>query len=186
MADGWAELADQVVERYGRPVALIAMEELDERLASAVQARMRHPGRARVFSSREHDASRMTVLLRSLDALVTSRYHAAVLSMAAAVPQTAVGHDLRLVTLYRELGLADELFVEGGATAEMFAAVAGRLERLLTDPAPVKEALRRGQAVHAARASRNRELLREFAARHGWADAAATAEQRAAARPGHA
>ena len=72
----------------------------------------------------------MTTLLRSLDLLVTSRYHAAVLSMAAAVPQLAVGHDLRLVSLYQELGLADELFVKGGASPEVFAAVQERVERL--------------------------------------------------------
>jgi polysaccharide pyruvyl transferase WcaK-like protein len=40
-----------------------------------------------VSSSWEHDASRMTTLLRGLDLLVTFRYHAAVLSMAAAVPR---------------------------------------------------------------------------------------------------
>ena len=81
------------------------MEELDERLACDIHRRMRHPGRARVLSSRELDASRMTVLLRGLGALVTSRYHAAVLSMAAAVPQLAVGHDLRLRTLYQDSAL---------------------------------------------------------------------------------
>jgi Polysaccharide pyruvyl transferase len=133
---------------------------------------MRHGARARVFSSREHDASRMTTLLRSLDLLVTSRYHAAVLSMAAAVPQLAVGHDLRLVSLYQELGLAGELFVKGGASPEMFAAAEERVERLLADPAPVRAALRHGYQVHAAAARRNRELLRGFALRHGWGEPA--------------
>ena len=46
----------------------------------------------------------MTMLLRSLGGLLTSRYHASVLSMAAGVPQVAVGHDLRLRTLFEELG----------------------------------------------------------------------------------
>jgi polysaccharide pyruvyl transferase WcaK-like protein len=178
MAEGWAAVADRVVERHGRPVALIAMEELDERLVRDVHRRMRHPGRARVLSSRELDASRMTVLLRSLGALVTSRYHAAVLSMAAAVPQLAVGHDLRLRTLYQELGLDGELFVEGGATADVFAAVNERLDRLLTDPEPVRQALRRGERAHAELAARNRGLLRGFAARHGWDAGATTAAPR--------
>jgi hypothetical protein len=57
LAEGYAALADGIVARHGRPVALIAMEELDEPLARAVQERMRHGTRARVFSSREHDAS---------------------------------------------------------------------------------------------------------------------------------
>jgi polysaccharide pyruvyl transferase WcaK-like protein len=172
LAEGYAALADGIVARHGRPVALIAMEELDEPLVRAVQGRMRHGARARVFSSREHDASRMTTLLRGLDLLVTSRYHAAVLSMAAAVPQVAVGHDLRLVSLYEELGLAEDLFVKGGASPEVFAAVEERVERLLADPAPVRVALRHGYQVHAAAARRNRELLRGFALRHGWGEPA--------------
>ena len=114
------------------------MEELDEPLARVIRGRMRHPERTKVFSSREHNASRMTTLLRSLDLLVTSRYHAAVLSMAAAVPQVAVGHDLRLLTLYQELGMAGELFVSGGASPEVFTAVTERVERLLADPEPVR------------------------------------------------
>jgi ABC-2 type transport system permease protein len=76
------------------------MEELDETFARAIQERMRRPDRARIFSSRDLDASRMTVLLRSLGGLLTSRCHASVLSMAAGVPQVAVGHDLRLRTLF--------------------------------------------------------------------------------------
>jgi polysaccharide pyruvyl transferase WcaK-like protein len=172
LAEGYAALADGIVARHGRPVALIAMEELDEPLARAVQDLMRHGARARVFSSREYDASRMTTLLRSLDLLVTSRYHAAVLSMAATVPQVAVGHDLRLASLYEELGLADDLFVKGGASPEVFAAVEERVERLLADPAPVRVALRHGYQVHAAAARRNRELLRGFALRHGWGEPA--------------
>jgi polysaccharide pyruvyl transferase WcaK-like protein len=172
LAEGYAAVADRIVARHRRPVALIAMEELDEPLARAVQDRMHHPGRTKVFSSREHDASRMTTLLRSLDLLVTSRYHAAVLAMAAAVPQLAVGHDLRLVSLYQELGLADDLFVKGGASPEVFAAVTERVERLLANPAPVRAALRRGYQTHAAAARRNRELLRGFALRHGWGEPA--------------
>jgi polysaccharide pyruvyl transferase WcaK-like protein len=172
LVEGYAALADRIVARHGRPVALIGMEELDEPLARAVQDRMRHGARAQVFSSREHDASQMTTLLRSLDLLVTSRYHAAVLSMAAAVPQVAVGHDLRLVSLYEELGLADDLFVKGGAAPEVFAAVQERVERLLADPLPTRAALRHGYRVHAAAARRNRELLRGFALRHGWGEPA--------------
>ena len=114
----------------------------------------------------------MTTLLRGLDLLVTSRYHAAVLSMAAAVPQLAVGHDLRLLSLYQELGLAADLFVKGAASPEVFAAVEQGVERLLHDPAPVRAALRRGYQAHAAAARRNRELLRELALRHGWGEPA--------------
>ena len=101
LARGYASLADYVVERTGKAVALISMEQLDEALAEQVLRRMRHPESARKFSARLYDASQMTCLLRGLDLLVTSRYHAAVLSLAAGVPQVAVHHDTRLATLYR-------------------------------------------------------------------------------------
>jgi hypothetical protein len=74
--------------------------------------------------------------------------------------------------MYQELGLAKDLFVKGGASPEVFAAVGERVDRLLADPAPVRAALRCGYQVHAAAARRNRELLRGFALRHGWGEPA--------------
>jgi polysaccharide pyruvyl transferase WcaK-like protein len=143
------------------------MEELDEPLARSIHSRMTHRDRARVFSAREHNASRMTVLLRSLEALVTSRYHASVLSLAARIPQIAVGHDLRLRTLYTELGLEEEFFVdpEGG---DMFGTIAERVDRLLENPDLVTARLYEGHEHHLAAARRNRQLLRAFVTDHGW------------------
>jgi polysaccharide pyruvyl transferase WcaK-like protein len=165
LAEGYARLADSMVERHDRSVALICMEQVDEMLSEQIHARMLHPDRARVFSSREHDASRMTVLLRSLGALVTSRYHASVLSLAAAVPQVAVGHDLRLRTLYDELYLQD-LFIPPDAT--MFDSARAAVDKLLTDPELVRDRLRRGFGRHVAAARRNPDLLSAFLHEHGW------------------
>jgi polysaccharide pyruvyl transferase WcaK-like protein len=160
LARAYAALADRVVERTGKAVALICMEQLDEAIARRVHGYMTHADDARVFSAREHDASRMTSLLRSLDLLVTSRYHAAVLSLAAAVPQIAVGHDTRLDTIYRDLGLHEEWFL----TPDRLAGLQERVERLLAAPDLQREALRRGHAEHLARARQNRRLLAGFVA----------------------
>ena len=167
LADGYAELADCLVTEHGKAVALICMEQLDESLARKIHQRMAHPGRARVFSSHEYNASQMTVLLRSLEFLVTSRYHACVLSLAAQVPQVAVGHDLRLKTIYDELGFRDQFFVDP-QMPEMCHAVKARVEKLLADPALEREALRRGYEEHLTQAQRNRALLRGFVQAHGW------------------
>ena len=163
LAAGYASLADRIVERHGKAVGLICMEQVDEPLAREIHRRMAHAGRARVLSARDHDASRMTALLRSLDLLVTSRFHAGVLSLAARVPQVAMGHDRRLDTLYRDLGLRDDFFVESRSPAA-FRALGERVERLLADPGLVQEGLRRGYEWHLARARRNRELLQAFVA----------------------
>jgi polysaccharide pyruvyl transferase WcaK-like protein len=167
LVDGYAALADCLVTEHGKAVALICMEQLDEPLARKIQGRMAHAGRARVFSSREYNASQMTILLRSLDFLITSRYHACVLSLAAQVPQVAVGHDLRLKTIYDELGFREQFFVDPGMP-EACHVVKARLEKLLANPALEREALRRGYAEHLAQAQRNRGLLRSFVQAHGW------------------
>jgi len=137
------------------------MEELDEPFARRVQSQMTRAARSRIFSSRRCDASQMTVLLRSLAALVTSRYHASVLSLAAQVPQVAVGHDLRLLSLYQEIGLADGGFLDPRA-GDLFPRLTERLDRLISDPGPWRRALLPAYEEHVAAARRNRALLRRF------------------------
>jgi polysaccharide pyruvyl transferase WcaK-like protein len=107
----------------------------------------------------------MTSILRGLDFLVTARYHACVLSMAAQVPQIAAGHDLRLKSIYVELGLQD-LFVDA-RSPDRDAQLRANLDRVLADPEPVRAALRRGYEEHLSKARSNRELLREFVRAQG-------------------
>jgi polysaccharide pyruvyl transferase WcaK-like protein len=165
LADSYAALADHLVTEHGVSVALICMEELDERMARKVHSRMACAGRARIFSSREYAASKMVSILRGLDFLVTARYHACVLSMAAHVPQIAVGHDLRLKSIYAELEL-EGLFVDA-QSPDRDAQVRANLDRVLADPEPLRAALRRGHEEHLHKARCNRELLREFAGTQG-------------------
>ena len=174
LARGYASLADHIAATTGKAVALISMEQVDGSLAARVHQLMAHPGRARQFSAAQHDASRMTSLLRSLDLLVTSRFHAGVLSLAAGVPQVAVGHDTRLATLYQDLGLKEEWFMETDgitdlssldAASRLFGKLRERVDRLLADPELQQERLVRGYEEHLGRARRNRRLLEEFIAR---------------------
>ena len=174
LAGVFAALADHIVESTGKAVALICMEQLDEAFAAHVQRRMRHPEHARQFSARNYDASQMTLLLRGLDLLVTSRYHAAVLSLAAGVPQVAIGHDTRLSTIYHDLGLRERWFMEPCAKGradweffgtQFFTELRERVDLLLNDPGLQKEKLDRGYSEHFERARRNRKLLSAFAAK---------------------
>jgi polysaccharide pyruvyl transferase WcaK-like protein len=167
LARSYAALADDLITRHGKSVALIGMEALDEALLRKVHSYMVHPDRARIFCSREYNASQMVFILRSLELLLTSRYHACVLSLAAQVPQIAVGHDLRLKTIYRELGLFEDFFVEPNAH-DLYESLHPRVERLLGDPSCVRDALRRGYEKHRGDAQRNRSLLEDFVQAHGW------------------
>ena len=87
------------------------MEELDEPLANKIVNKMKHSQNTYIFSSSEFNASQMTEILRNLDLLVTSRYHAAVLSLEARVPQIAVGHDPRLKGLYKDLEMDKDYLI---------------------------------------------------------------------------
>ena len=141
LAQGLAEMADRLVERWDRDVALISMEALDEPLAREVMRRMKHPQRASVMSSTQLNAWQMTSGLRELDALVTSRYHAAVLSMAAGVPVMALGHDRRLEDLFEEAGLGGELFLRHQGSVDW--GHAGRmLETIMEDGGRVSAMVR--------------------------------------------
>lgn len=170
LAAGYAALADRLVSEHGKSVALIAMEGLDEPFSRQIREAMTHRRHVRIFSAHEYNASQMTVVLRSLDLLVTSRYHGSVLSLAAGMPQVAVGHDLRLKSLYAELGLEESCFFDA-RSPDLWPALTARVEDLLVNPEPVREILRRGYEDHLTAARRNRELLRAFLAEHGWGTA---------------
>jgi|WetSurMetagenome_2_1015567.scaffolds.fasta_scaffold144729_2 polysaccharide pyruvyl transferase WcaK-like protein len=174
LARGYASLADRVVERSGKAVAFLCMEQLDEALAAQTLRFMRHPESARMFSARQYDASQMTSLLRDLDLLVTSRFHAAVLSLAAGVPQVAVGHDTRLATLYHDLGLSEKWLIDLRSTEEpvwkiskkkLFNGLQHRMDLLLSDPGLQKDILKKGYREHLGRARQNRRLLTDFVAK---------------------
>ncbi len=166
LAAHFAAEADRIVEKHEKSIALIAMEAVDERLAKRVVEHMRHKERAKVFSSNEHDAATMTRVLRSLDLLVTSRYHAAVLSMAAGVPQAAIGHDLRLHDLYVESGLHDEFFFESDSPT-LWDDLPGVVDRLVAENDAISKRILAENAKHTERAKRNVHLLREFAVSRG-------------------
>lgn len=158
LAENYARFADHMIEKYGKSVALICMEELDESLAKLIRSSMRRGSEARIFSSGEYNASQMTSILRSLTLLVTSRYHAGVLSLDAAVPQTAIGHDQRLKDLYRDLGIYDDYFLEY-TDPQLFQLLEERADRLMRDPEQQWKLLKESSRIQHVKAKQNPELL---------------------------
>ena len=106
----YAAFVEECLDQRGLDVALIAMEQLDtrfcEQILEALPAHLRP--RVRLVSSRETPPVEMTPFLRGLDFLVTSRYHASVLSLAGGVPQLAIAHDERIESIYREAGIVED------------------------------------------------------------------------------
>lgn len=161
LAADYANFADHMIDQHGKPVALICMEELDAPLARQIRSSMRHAERVRIFSSGEYNASQMTSILRSLELLVTSRYHAGVLSLDAAVPQTAIGHDQRLRDLYRDLGIYDDYFLEY-TDPQLFPLLEERADRLMREPQRQWAFLQENSRLQHMRAKRNPEFLAQL------------------------
>jgi polysaccharide pyruvyl transferase WcaK-like protein len=160
LARGWARQADNIIEKYGHKIALICMEEVDEPLARDIQDKMENSKDARILSSSNYNASHITYILRSLNLLVTSRYHAGVLSLEAAVPQIALGHDTRLKGLYQEL-VIQEYLVDSFST-DLWISLEQKVDDLISNPDKQDEILKKGFKEHLSRTSMNPELLKTF------------------------
>ncbi|HTX61520.1 MAG TPA: polysaccharide pyruvyl transferase family protein [Methanobacterium sp.] len=165
LARGWARQADEIIEKNGHKVALICMEEVDEPLARDILEKMENSESTRIFSSSEYNASQMTHILRHLSLLVTSRYHAGVLSLKAGVPQIAVGHDTRLKGFYQELGIQE--FLIDSCSPDIWKSLKQKIEQLIENPDKEESRLKNGFNEHLSRASLNQELLKEFLKKKG-------------------
>lgn len=84
-------------------VVILGMEKLDAKVCEQMERRI--DAKHAVFTSKSYDVFQMTGLLRQLDILLTSRYHASVLSMEHGCPIVAVSIDGRLNGIMRETGL---------------------------------------------------------------------------------
>ena len=166
LASQWAKIADNVIKEYNKEVLLICMEEVDESLAYSIQDKMIYQSKAQVISSREFNASQMTIILRCLDLLVTSRYHAAVLSLEALIPQIAVGHDTRLKDFYKELKLNDYLIDSN--SPDLWNTLKYKIKYLLDNPGLLKESLNDGYEMHLKQSYQNQLILRRFIIKKGW------------------
>jgi polysaccharide pyruvyl transferase WcaK-like protein len=167
LAQDFAELADWAVEEHGKAVALLCMESVDDNLALDILSRMRHADRARIFSATRYNASQMASVLRGLDLLITSRYHAGALSLEGHVPQIAIAHDVRLADLYDEIGMKKEFFFDRN-DPNLFTQVRARAEKLLDEPNGIRDRLAQAHREQVARALRSKELARTFLRSKGW------------------
>lgn len=103
--DAFAAAARAVVAESGAMPALVLMEPMDGPTAGELEARLGVP--TITLSARDYNAAQISALLGQLAMLITSRYHAHVLAMPAAVPCVAVSKDHRLTSLFAEHRLSE-------------------------------------------------------------------------------
>ncbi len=166
LVEGWVRTADNLIEKHGKNVALICMEELDQPLAEDILSLMKNKDKCRVISSGNYNASQMTSMLSDLDLLVTSRYHSAVLSLRSCVPQIAVGHDPRLSSIYHDLNLYQDYFIHHDAP-NLWQVLDEKVSLLLANPNLQQDSLEMGLEEQLSLCQQNRILLQEFLEQKG-------------------
>lgn len=109
---GIAQAVDSFVDRHNLFPVIIGMERLDYQPCLELQKRLKV--KAPFFWSEDYDGYQMTSILRQLSLLITSRYHARVLSMPGGVPSLAISMDERLQNLLEETGHINDYYLEAG------------------------------------------------------------------------
>ncbi|MCR5130450.1 MAG: hypothetical protein K6C10_03185 [Prevotella sp.] len=107
-----AAAANHYSQEHNSFVVILGMEKLDAGVCELLEQRIVAPHA--VFTSKTCNVFQMTGLLRLLNILLTSRYHASVLSMEHAIPIVAVSIDARLNGVMREVGLAADYLHQAG------------------------------------------------------------------------
>jgi polysaccharide pyruvyl transferase WcaK-like protein len=105
-----AELMDWATEKYNVQPVLIAMEALDEVSCKDVAAMMKQ--KPIIISCNEYVGVEIAPVLRNLTALITTRYHAMVLSMPGLIPFIGLSRDERIRGVMTETGLYDDYYAD--------------------------------------------------------------------------
>lgn len=166
LSSNWAMEADRIVDKYNKNIIIICMEELDEPLAIKIKNKMKNSENVIIASSSKYNASQMTEILRSLDLLVTSRYHAGVLSLEGSVPQIGIGHDPRLNGLYKDLKMDSEFLLNypyhGNQIKNIWKNLSLKVDQLMKNPETIIEKIQTGYREQLKLSKDNKKILRKF------------------------
>ena len=138
--DGIANAVNRFRAAHDVHVVIIGMEALDYDACQDLSAALDSP--AGIFSSRFYDGHQMTAILHTLSMLVTSRYHARVLSMTGGVPSIAVSMDERLYNILEECGHLDDYYFPTDEP-ELEEKLSQSMEKLWENRDEVSEEIRR-------------------------------------------
>jgi polysaccharide pyruvyl transferase WcaK-like protein len=105
-----AKSLNMFTEKHDTHPVIFGMEALDYEAATSLQKMLKV--KAQIFSSIEYDGFQITALLRKLSMLVTSRYHARILSMPGGIPSIAISMDERLYNIFQDCGHLEDYYFE--------------------------------------------------------------------------
>ncbi|MBI4668749.1 MAG: polysaccharide pyruvyl transferase family protein [Elusimicrobia bacterium] len=105
-----ARFMDWAAGKYNAQLVVVAMEALDNQACRDLTSIMKE--KAILVSCNEFVGTEIASILRNLNLLVTTRYHAMVLSMPGAVPFIGLSRDERIRGVMKETGLYPDYYVD--------------------------------------------------------------------------
>jgi polysaccharide pyruvyl transferase WcaK-like protein len=162
------QYADYLVEKFGANVLLIGMAsfEGDGINAREIYDSMKNKKDARWIPSHVYNAKAIKTLLCSSKHLITTRYHASVLSSMAGVPMIAISSDTRLEAVFRELNLMDlylEVKIDPPTIPEnLYDMLVEKTETLVNREEKIKRKIKEADKNFVKRAEQNSILLKQW------------------------
>lgn len=126
------EIMDGLTKEYDVCPVIIGMEALDKKSCDDVARRMKN--QPIVLACQDYVGHQMAALLRELHLLMTTRYHAMVLSMPGKVPFIGLSRDERIRGVMREIGLYDDYYLDY-QMENLEEKIKDRIRRILGDDA---------------------------------------------------
>lgn len=125
-----AEVMDWTADKYGVQPVIVAMEALDESACKDLIGQMKN--KAILISCNEYVGTEIAAILRLLNMLITTRYHAMVLSMPGCVPFVGLSRDERIRGVMKETGLYNDYYVDY-RTKELAIVLKDKIKSILAD-----------------------------------------------------
>ncbi len=166
LSSNWAKEADRIIEKHNKNIVIICMEDLDEPMAIKIKNKMKYSENVVITSSGRYNASQMTEILRGLELLITSRYHAGVLSLQSSVPQIGIGHDPRLKGLYKDLKIDKEFLLnypyKDHGIKNIWKVLSEKVDQLIKNPEAIHEKIYNGYQEQLKLSKTNKNILKKF------------------------
>lgn len=104
-----ASYADWCAEEFDANIAIIAMEEMDNKPCEDLMKEMKH--KPIFINSSHYNAEEIATILTNLHFLISTRYHAIILSMQKAIPFIGLSFDERIEEIMKELNLNHDYYI---------------------------------------------------------------------------
>ena len=158
-----ASAVNRYQQEHDAFVVILGMEKLDEEACLRFDQLVVGPHH--VYHSKNHNLFQMTGLLRQLSTLVTSCYHAAVLSMKRTIPLVAISMDGRLDGVIGETELADH-YLHRVDDADLGERITASLRLADGHIQEIRETIRRHQAINEQKVNEMSQFFASWLKQH--------------------